>query len=301
VCLAIEEGQKMVAAARKYNRVVQAGTWQRSGEHFQKACEMVRSGQLGKVAFARTWIYDNAPAEGIGNPPDATPPAGLDWDLWLGPAPARTFNPNRFGVYPNSYSFFRWFWDYAGGHLTDSGVHMIDILQMAFHDPIPRAAVALGGKFWFTDDRETPDTLQVAYEYDGFLGSWEHRSNNTEAMKNRLMGVSFYGSKGTLYVDRFLYRLTPEPNSGLDAVEVQRGPDPHPLHWTNFLECIRTRQRPASDIETCYRSSVACLLGNISYRAKTRVDWDDAKQTVVQPAARPYMRREYRAPWKLEV
>jgi predicted dehydrogenase len=301
VCLTVDEGKKMVEAARKYNRVVQAGTWQRSGEHFQKACEIVRSGQLGKVAFSRAWIYENAPQEGIGSPPDSAPPPGLDYDLWLGPAPERPFNPNRFGVYPNHYSYFRWFWDYAGGQITDSGVHMLDILQMAFGDAMPKAATALGGKFWFTDHRETPDTMQVAYEYDGFLGCWEHRCNNTEANKNRLMGVSFHGTNGTVYVDRNLYRLTPEPGADLQAAEMKRGPDPHPLHWANFLECVRTRQRPNSDIEKCYRSSVTCLLGNISYRAKTRVDWDDAAQTIVQPEARPYLRREYRKPWKLEV
>src|SRR5207244_5936010 len=124
VCVAVNEGMVMVAAARKYNRIVQAGTWQRSGAHFQKACDLVRSGALGKIAFCRTWIYSNQKREGIGRPPESAPPPGLDWDLWLGPAPARPFNPNRFGVYPNAYSYFRYFWDYAGGQITDSGVHM---------------------------------------------------------------------------------------------------------------------------------------------------------------------------------
>src|SRR5579862_5044239 len=114
VCVVIDEGRKMVEAARKYDRVVQVGTQQRSGVHFQKAAEIVRSGKLGKVAFARTWIYSNQPQQGIGNPPDSKPPAGLDWELWVGPAPERPFNPNRFGVYPNAYSYFRYFWDYAG-------------------------------------------------------------------------------------------------------------------------------------------------------------------------------------------
>jgi len=301
VCVAIDEGLKMVEAARKYNRVVQAGTWQRSGHHFQKACELVRSGELGKVAFARTWIYSNEPQQGIGNPADGAPPAGLDWELWLGPTPERRFNPNRFGVYPNAYSYFRWFWDYAGGHITDSGVHMIDILQMAFDDPMPKAATALGGKFWFQDDRETPDTMQVTYEYPGFIGSWEHRCNNTDGTKARLMGVSFYGTRGTLYVDRELYKLTPEKGSDLAPAEMKRVTDPHPLHWTNFLECVKSRQRPNSDIEKCFRSSAACLLGNIAYRSHLRVDWDDQSKTIVQPEAQKYMRREYRSPWKLEV
>ena len=301
VCVAIDEGVKMVAAARKYNRVVQAGTWQRSGEHFQKACEIVRSGQLGKVTFARTWIYSNEPREGIGNPVDGPVPAGLNWDMWLGPARQRTFNPNRFGVYPNAYSYFRWFWDYAGGQITDSGVHMIDIMQMAFDEAMPKAVTALGGKFWFTDNRETPDTLQVTYEYADFSASWEHRCNNTDANPARLMGLAFYGTNGTLYVDRNLYKVTPEKGSPIEASEMRRVSDPHPLHWSNFLDCVKTRQRPNSDIEKCFRSTASCLLGNIAYRSKLRIDWDDQRKTVLQKDAEKYLHYDYRSPWKLEV
>src|SRR5262245_18980326 len=301
VYVAIDEGLKMVEAARKYRRVVHAGTWQRSGQHFQKACDIVRSGQLGDVLFARTWIYSNEPRQGIGNPPDAQPPDGLDWDLWLGPAPERPCNPNRFGVYPKAYSYFRWFWDYAGGHITDSGVHMIDILQMAFGEAMPKAVTALGGKLWFKDNRETPDTMQVTYEYSEFTSSWEHRCNNADAGLARPMGITFYGSRGTLYVDRSLYRLTPEKGSGLQASEMKRVSDPHPLHWANFLECLKTRQQPRRDIERCFRSSTTCLLGNLAYRSRLRVDWDDQNRTVLQPELEKQLRYEYRSPWKLEV
>ncbi len=299
-CVAASEGAVMVEAARKYKRVVQAGTWQRSGAHFQKACEIVRSGELGKVSMAKSWIYSNQPAAGIGNPGDKEPPAGLDWDLWLGPAPARRFNPNRFGIYPNAYSYFRFFWDYAGGQLTDSGIHMLDIVQMAFGDPMPRAVVALGGKFWFQDDTETPDTMQATFEYPGFLGSWEHRSNNTELTGNRLMGATFHGTRGTVYVNRTVLRVTPEKGSDLAPFEMKRVADPHPLHWANFLDCVRTRQRPNSDIETCVRSSITSILGNLSLRARMRLDWDEERHTVQQESARPLLQREYRKPWKLE-
>jgi len=299
-CVAVSEGAVMVEAARKYNRVVQAGTWQRSGAHFQKAGELVRSGELGKITFVRSWIYNNQSQKGIGNPPEQAPPAGLDWDLWLGPAPARPFNPNRFGVYPDAYSYFRFFWDYAGGQLTDSGIHMLDIVQMAFGDAMPRGVVALGGKYWLQDNSETPDTMQATYEYPGFIGSWEHRSNNTELTANRLMGITFHGSRGTLYVDRAVIRLTPEKGSGLSAFEMKRVEDPHPLHWANFLDCVRTRKRPNSDIETCVRSSVTSILGNLSLRARMRLDWDEKRQTVEQEAARPLLQREYRSPWKLQ-
>ncbi|MDZ7640244.1 MAG: TIM barrel protein [Bryobacterales bacterium] len=286
--MAVSEGEVMVEAARKYNRVVQAGTWQRSGAHFQKACEIVKSGDLGKIAFVRACdLLEHQPAEsGIGNPPEQAPPPGLDWDLWQGPAPAHAFNPNRFGVYPDSYSYFRFFWDYAGGQLTDSGIHMLDIVQMAFGDPMPQGVVALGGKYWLQDNSETPDTMQASFEYPGFLGSWEHRSNNTELGTNRLMGITFHGSRGTLYVDRAVIRVTPEKGSDLRPFEMKRVADPHPLHWTNFVDCVRTRKRPNSDIETCVRSSITCILGNLSLRAKTRLDWDASRRTVKQESAR---------------
>ncbi|HEU0140392.1 MAG TPA: Gfo/Idh/MocA family oxidoreductase, partial [Bryobacteraceae bacterium] len=208
---------------------------------------------------------------------------------------------NRFGVYPKKYSYFRYFWDYAGGHLTDSGIHVIDIVHMAFNERMPRSVVAAGGKYWLQDDSETPDTMQVGFDYGSFLGAWEHRSNNTEGTTARLMGTTFHGARGTLYVDRALYRVTPEKGSGIEASEMKRTANPHPLHWANFIDCVRTRNKPNSDIETCVRSSSACLLGNLSYQAKTRLDWDEQRQTVLQEDARPYLHREYRAPWKLEV
>jgi hypothetical protein len=115
------------------------------------------------------------------------------------------------------------------------------------------------------------------------------------------MGLTFYGTRGTLYVDRSLYRVTPEKGSGLEASEMKRVADAHPLHWTNFLDCVKTRQRPNSDIEKCFRSTATCLLGNIAYRSKSRVDWDDQNKTVLEKSAQQYLHREYRHPWKLEV
>jgi predicted dehydrogenase len=177
---------------------------------------------------------------------------------------------------------------------------MLDIVHMAFGEAMPQSIVALGGKYWFQDDTETPDTMQVTYEYPGFLASWEHRSNNTEGTTSRLMGCTFHGTRGTLYVDRQLYRVTPEKGSDLEASEMKRVTDPHPLHWANFVECVRSRQKPNSEIETCFRSSAACILGNLSLRAKLRLDWDDQNHTVRQPEVRPWLHREYRSPWKLE-
>ena len=165
----------MVEAARRYKRIVQLGTQQRSGLHFQKAVELVRRGAIGKVSFIRTWNYGNSFPEGIGNPPDGDPPSDLDWDLWLGPAPKVPFNANRFGVHPERFSSFRWFWHYAGGMMTDWGVHLLDIVQWAMNVEGPSGISAQGGKLYLQDNRETPDTLQVTYQYPGFVCVYENR------------------------------------------------------------------------------------------------------------------------------
>jgi len=302
ICVVVEEGRKMVQAARKYDRVVQVGTWQRSGEHFQKAAEMVSSGQLGKVTFVRTWNYGHQKAEGIGNPPDSSPPPDLDWNMWLGPAPQREFNKNRFGVDPHQYSFFRYFWDYAGGMMTDWGIHLLDIVQMAFHEIEPTTIASLGGKFYLQDNRETPDTLQVTYEYpNGMIATYENRETNAQSMFNHGYGILFHGTEGTLFVDRAGYQLIPEKGSSLEAAEAHRSNDSLLEHWQNFLDCVKTRKRPVSDIEIGHRSTTTALLGNVSLRSKLRIDWDEQHETTQQPEARPLLKREYREPWKLEV
>ena len=307
ICVAIDEGRKMVQAARKYDRVVQVGTWQRSGDHFQKAAEIVTSGKLGKVTFVRTWNYGRQAQQGIGNPPDSDPPAGLNWDMWLGPAPMRPFNSNRFGVHPKEFSRFRWFWDYAGGMMTDWGIHLLDIVQMAFNETEPTAITGLGGKFYLQDDRETPDTLQVTYEYpNGMIATYENRECNAQSMFNHGYGILFHGTEGTLFVDRAGYELVPEKDSKLaaslnQAEEEKRGNDALLDHWRNFLDCIKTRKRPASDIEIGHHSTTTAILGNMAYRSKLRLDWDSQAETTLQPEARPMLKREYREPWKLEV
>jgi predicted dehydrogenase len=304
ISVTIDEGKKMVQAARKYNRVVQAGTMQRSADHFQKAAAIVRNGDLGQVAFVRTWNYSNSPAEGYGNPPDTEPPSTLDWNSWLGPAPMHAFNENRFGVDPKDkyFSTFRWFWDYAGGMMTDWGVHWLDIVQLAFNEEMPKTITSVGGKFYLKDNRDTPDTLQVTYEYPGFIATYENRNSNEQSMFHKNGGILFCGTKGTMFLDRNGYQIVPEKDvTSLEAVEVKATGGGNKQHWANFLECIRTREKPTSDIEKCFRSTSTCLLGNIALRSKMRVDWDAEKLTIAQPEARKFMSREERKPWKISV
>ena len=308
ISVAVEEGRMMVQAARKYNRVVQVGTQQRSGVHFEGARDIVRTGRLGKISFVRTWNYGNQYPDGIGNPPDSDPPAELDWDMWLGPAPERPFNPNRFGVHPKEFSRFRWFWDYAGGMVTDWAIHLIDIVLWAMDEIGPHAVTASGGKFHIQDNRDTPDTMQVTWEFPNWLCVYENRILNAQSMFKQGYGILFHGTDGTLFVDRSRYELIPERRregaETADRTQPEEGKSSnnHNLaHWQNFVQCIRNRERPVSDIEDGHHSTAMALLGNVAYRSRQRVDWDPKAETTSNKEARPYLRREYRKPWKLTI
>ncbi len=307
VCVAIEEGKAMVAAARKHERVVQVGLWQRSNAHFQKAVQVIRQGLIGKVIFVRTWNYDNSFPEGIGNPPDSAPPADLDWDMWLGPAPRRPFNWNRFGV-GDRWSTFRYFYDYANGWLGDWAVHLVDVVQWALDAPGPQAVTASGSKLALKDNSDVPDTLQVTFEYPGFVCTYENRLANAYG---KGYGIAFHGTDGTMLLDREGFEILPEKRKREDGREVERTAsmrmkqvdDGLSEHVGNMLECLKTRQRPACDIELGQRSSAACLLGTVALRTRERIEFDAVRQELrnPSPAARALFGREYREPWKLTV
>lgn len=303
--LTIGEGRVMVDVARRTNRVVQMGTHQRSATHYAEAVEYVKSGALGKIRVVKTWAYQdwmgNIPAV-----PDAEPPAGVDYDLWLGPAPKRPFNKNRF------HFNFRWYYDYSGGLMTDWGAHMIDIANWGMDVKAPRAAVAMGGKFGFPDDaEETPDTQQTLWDCDGFSMMWEHATAIGQGPYMRDHGVAFHGNNGVLVVDRGgwevypetepkgrrkTYRMTGEPRRAAG------GEDYHLLHVKNFLDCMDSRKRPNSDVEIGHNSMIACHLGNIAFRSGRRVQWDVATERVVNDAEQQAMvLKPYRQPWSLSV
>jgi predicted dehydrogenase len=304
-CTYVDEGRMMVEAARKYNRVVQGGTMQRSGGYFKRAAELIKSGAIGQVTFCHEWQAGTTKKEGYGKPADEQPPAGLDWDLWLGPAQQRPYNLNRFGVAPNRWSTFRYFWDYAGGAMTDWGVHLTDPVHQAMGEPMPRSIVALGSKFYVDDNTETPDTLQATFQYDTFLSTYESRTANPMPLFNQGYGTSFHGTEATLLLNRggvWIFKNgsrepTPawdrEKETGFGAMNVP--------HWNNFLACMQSRERPTSDIELCVRSSVTCILANLSLRFGSRLDWDEKNWTVKQADIVPHLKPHYRAPWKLTV
>jgi predicted dehydrogenase len=310
ISVAVEEGKKMVEAARKYKRVVQVGLWQRSNLHFQRAVELVQDGMIGKVTFVRTWNFLNIYPSGIGNPPDCDPPAGLDWDMWLGPAPKVPFNWNRFGVIPDRWSTFRYFYDYANGWPGDWGVHVLDIAQWAMRVDGPNVITASGRKFYMEDNCDTPDTLQITLEYPGFIATYENRQCNGNSMYKRSYGTEFHGTDGTLFVDRDGFEVTPE---GGDPEKKKWGRTAEmkmecmdgglTKHVANMLDCMKTRKLPQSDIEIGYHSTSTCLLANVALRTKERLEWDVATGRLTKggPAAQKLLNREYRSPWKLVV
>ncbi|MEW5976090.1 MAG: Gfo/Idh/MocA family oxidoreductase [Acidobacteriota bacterium] len=300
--LTIAEGRIMVETARKHDRVVQMGTQQRSATHYRDAVEYVKSGKLGNIRLTRAWAYLDWKGE-TAVLPDTAPPATVDYDMWLGPAPKRPFNRNRF------HFTFRWYWDYSGGLMTDWGAHMIDIANWAMGIKAPSSAVSVGGKFGYPNDAmETPDTQQVIWEFPKFSMIWEHALGVGRGPEAREHGVLFHGEQGVLVVDRDGWEVFPETDS-IDKKRIFKSPgvprqrsrgDYHFTHVENFLDCMRSRKRPNSDVEIGHNSMIACHLGNIAQRLGRQVKWDVENERIIDdPEAQKLVSKEYRAPWKL--
>lgn len=318
--LFVAEGRWMATAARRYNRVVTAGTQQRSGPHYREAVRLVRGGALGKVHSVRIGAYRNI-MPGFGAAPEAAPPPGLDYDLWLGPAPERPYSRHR------ALYHFRWFWDYSGGQMTNLGTHEIDIVHWAMQVNGPRAVSSSGGRFALEDDGETPDTQDAIFEYPGFTAVVSVR----EAARGRQAGGAFeiYGTRASMSLSRNGFELTPEmkiwPENAIPAWSAPAGHPPHRadvkpesqaqplrgtgsedeqmrLHARNFVDCIKSRQRPAADVEDAHRVSAACHLANLSLRLGRKIRWDaDAESIPDDAEATAALVRPYREPWAREM
>jgi predicted dehydrogenase len=302
--VSIGEGRAMVNAARQSNRVVQMGTQQRSATHYTDAVDYVKGGKLGRVRLVRAWAYLDWKGE---TPvlPDGPVPEGVDYDLWLGPAAARPFNKNRF------HFTFRWYWDYSGGLMTDWGAHMIDIANWAMGIKAPSSAVSFGGKYGYPSDAmETPDTQQVVWAYPSFTMIWEHALGIGRGPEGREHGVAFVGEYGTLVIDRGGWEVYAETDRIDKRIrEYKRvglprqgsgNEDYHLKHVKNFLDCMKSRARPVSDVEIGHDSMIACHLGNMAQRLGRMVKWDPEKEAVIgDPEAQKLVTRPYRAPWVL--
>jgi len=320
----VREGRAMIEAARRHNRIVQMGSQQRSAPHYAEAARIIQSGELGKVHFVRIWNYVNMYPNGIGRVPDSDPPEGVDWDMYLGPAPRVPFNKNRFvGTY-------RWFWDYGGGLVTDFGIHRFDSMHQIMNVDAPVSVSASGGRYGLTDGAETPDVVQVTYEYPTFILSYEASMLNAHGAGGRTPGKKYYqargtedrphgeayhGTNGTLVVDRLGFEIYPELSntSGPGAVgreqrtegfRMQRkevsADDATGLHVRNFIESVRSRKKPDADVDAGHRSSIVSHLGNIAFRTGHKIHWDAAKEQITDDAAASrLLGRQARKPWDL--
>lgn len=315
----IREGRAMVASARRSERIVQIGTQHRSAPHFAEAARIVQNGELGPVHFVRIWNYNNQYPAGFGRKPDSSPPDGLDWDFYLGPAPQVPFNRNRF------LGTFRWFWDYAGGLMTDFGTHRFDSVHQIMNVDAPRAVTASGGRYELDDGRDTPDILQATFEYPSFTLSYEAVNLNAHGVGGRTPGKryyrargpddrphgqAYYGTKGTLFCDRIGYEIYPEmepgprPAVGRPEFRTERkeasAEDATAAHAMNFIECVRSRRRPAADVEVGHRSTIVPHLGNIAYRTGRKIRWDAEREQIIDDAkASELLSRQPRKRWDL--
>jgi predicted dehydrogenase len=250
------EGRKIVEAAKKYNRICQTGTQSRSHKGFQEAIQFLKEGKLGKLKLARGLCYNPRPS--IGHTEDSPVPAGVDYNLWLGPAPDRPFNATRF------FYNWHWFWDYGNGDLGNQGIHQMDIARWGLgHNELPKKVLSVGGRFGYKDDGETANSQIVAYDYgDGPPILFEVRGLETPAYKDVKVGVVFHCSDGHLAFSRS--EATAFDKDGTEVRKFKGTGD----HFQNFVDAVRSGK--ASDlhapIEEGHLSSALCHLGNISYR-----------------------------------
>ena len=333
--LFVKEGQWMIDVARRTGRVVQVGTQQRSGRHYQRARQLLQSGAIGRVHSVRMQAYRNI-MPGFGAPADCPPPPLLDWEMFLGPAPARPYNPNR-GIY-----HFRWFWDYSGGQMTNLGHHSLDIVDWYLGGRL-QAVASSGGRFALEDNGETPDTQDALFEFvvpngrdearskpSAFTAVWSHRE--ASAGPRPPFGLEFFGTKGSLSISRKGFQITGDkkvpPQNRLPRFAGHPIGGPQPAaddspeqffaasiddtsgsedeqftgHVRNFLDCVKSRSTPLSDLESAHRASTACHLANLSVRTGRKLRWDIAAQTIVADReAAGLLVRPYRPPWDTEL
>jgi len=278
----IGECNAMIAAKNKYNRIVQVGQWQRSQKHFKDALDVVHSGQLGNIRTTKVWCYQGwmRPQPVVAN---SEVPAGIDYKTWLGPAPLRPFNSSRFHFH------FRWFWDYAGGLMTDWGVHLLDYAIQGMKAGNPKSVSALGGKFAYPElAEETPDTLTSLYEFDNFNLVWDSAMGIDNGSYGRDHGIAFIGNNGTLVLDRSGWEVIEERQAkNKVAIPLQKSVDNGvALHWKNFTEAIRNNTPDSlhCSIEEGAHIATIAQMGNIAYRSGQKVNWDDNKKIFTNDA-----------------
>lgn len=285
----VSEGRRIVEAARKYNRIVQAGTQCRSQKGIQSAMEFLHGGKLGEIYMAKGLCYK--PRGSIGHKKDAPVPKGVDYNLWLGPAPERPFNPNRF------HYEWHWMWDYGNGDLGNQGIHQMDLARWGINKSgFPNTVMSAGGRYGYEDDGETPNTQTTNFEFDDTLLQFEVRGLPTNDEMKVKIGVLFYGTEGVLAITSYQnWQAYMGPN--LEPGESGSGTGDH---YANFIEAVRARDYKIlkGDIEEGHVSSAYCHLGNIAYRLGRKLHINPSTESFVNdPEADAMLTRDYRAPF----
>ena len=285
------EGELMVAAARKNQRVVQMGNQRRTAAPTVEAIQRLRAGEIGKVVFARTWYNNHRPSMGRGK--SAPIPEWLDYSLWQGPAPERPFKDNV--IHYN----WHWLWHWGNGELGNNGIHALDIARWGLGVEYPVRVTCGGNRYHFQDDQETPDIYVTTYDFGESGATWESHSCDPRGFEGTVFGIHFYDQKGSRVMagnDCKFYDL-----NGKVVSEV-RQPSRDADHFANFLDCLRDGKRPNSDIEDGYKSTLLCHLGNIAYRTGRTVNLDpQTHQITGDREAAAMWSREYRPGWEPKV
>ncbi len=290
----IGEANLMVKAGNRYKRVIQVGQWQRSGPHWIDAGEYIQSGKLGKISRIDVWLYGGNPLPVV---PDSPAPPGVDYNMWLGPAPLRPFNANRF------HYNFRWFWDYAGGKMTDWGVHLLDMALMMMKVVNPQEITSEGGNFVYPDHAmETPDILTANYRFGDLNVTWKNDFGQKTNEYGLDHGLVFHGENGKMIASRNGWEVFPALINGIPSIEaVAKQPSTGKdlgLHVRNFLDSIKSRNRETNcSAEIGRNVARVAHMGNISYRTGETIHWNPDTETFLENAANDILMPEYRKPW----
>jgi predicted dehydrogenase len=289
------EGKAAVAAARKRRRMVQVGTQIRSAPFLREAAEYVKSGALGRVIYGRAWETDRNGAVQLG--PDGSPPQGFDYNLWQGPAPERRYNASIVG------GAWRWLFDYGTGDLGNDGVHRIDYCRYVMGlEGMPQAIYCSGGKFFFQDDQQWPDTMLISYEYSGKIVQYEMRLWSKPKLFGFTEGAAIYGENGWMLLNNSSWKafdsagkLVKQGSS--DSGQIQQA------HIRNFLDAVRSRKRETlnQEIYSGHVSTAMCHAGNISWRTGKKLRFDPATESFDDQEANQFLGREHRKGFELPV
>jgi len=302
ICLVPAEAYAMLKAAQENKRVTQVGTQIHAGDNFRRCVEIVRSGMLGKIPLVHVVCTLNEYPGGIGRPADSPPPPGLDWNMWLGPAPESPFNMAKF-INGNH----RYFKDYVGSWLNELGPHIVDLAYWAMNPGEPISVAASGGRFVADDIGDIPDVLEVLWEYQTFVMSWIHSACNSfnygygaPPDRGRRLSVMFHGNNATLCADYGSRSIVPEGDRLVDPKEPERSIPSSPGHEREFLDAIKSRIQPSCSFEYHVPLAVTLTLGHIALRTGRKIRWDPQNHRIIgDREAEQLCQPNYRKPWRL--